>query len=84
MMDNSCWLLGDGRSIKFWKDAWCGAPFISFTVESDILDDNVLVSDFIHENKWSLPQFFFEDFPELWNLVHKEVIPLPYPLKRMN
>jgi hypothetical protein len=28
IMDNSVWLLGNGRNINFWTDSWCGNPLI--------------------------------------------------------
>lgn len=29
IMDYSCWTLGDGAGIKFWKDAWCDDPLVN-------------------------------------------------------
>jgi len=73
LKDNTNWLLGDGNSIKFWQDAWCGVPFTTFT-NSNNFDENELVSSFIQDNRWSFPPHFSVDFPEVWSIVHKETI----------
>lgn len=26
VIDQTCWSLGDGSKIDFWRDAWCGEP----------------------------------------------------------
>lgn len=74
-MEHSTWLLGDGNKIHFWSDQWCGQPFNLF-LTNEVVDQSILVSDYIQDNCWNLPPEFSTDFPNVWNLVHKVSIPM--------
>jgi len=78
MMENSSWLLGDGSKIHFWTDNWCGTPLNIYLSNDEIVDDNILVSDYIHNNSWNLPDHFSVDFHEVWNHVQQVTISLQH------
>jgi hypothetical protein len=78
MLENSNWLLGDGSTIHFWTDNWCGVPLNTYLSIDEMVDDNSLVSDYIHNNCWNLPDHFSVEFPEVWNLVHQVTISLQH------
>ena len=70
ILNNSTWQLGDGESINFWCDSWCGEPFTSaYNIPSHLHDSlHSTVAQFIHNNTWSVPQEILTAFP---NLQHK-------------
>lgn len=64
-LSNIRWLVGNGNSIRFWKDNWLGEPIVD-TCNIDLdclgfLDDKV--SDFIHNGSWNLPHSFLQMHP---------------------
>ncbi|KAI5425816.1 hypothetical protein KIW84_031583 [Lathyrus oleraceus] len=48
---NSSWILGNGESIRFWYDNWCGAPLI-LDMENQVVVVDLRVSSFIIDHKW--------------------------------
>jgi hypothetical protein len=58
VMENSCFILGDGTSLNFWTDCWCGEQTIAqaFQIPENVLQNfDSKVSDYIQGNKWQLP-----------------------------
>jgi len=49
ILNHSSWLLGNGNDIHFWSHNWCGTPFILSLNQDEIVDVNILVSDYIQE-----------------------------------
>jgi hypothetical protein len=78
IMANSFWLLGDGRSINFWNDEWCGAPLsIKLNIPDHISQHlSTSVNDFIFNGTWSIPHHLVLAFPNLFSIVSKVTIPL--------
>ena len=74
-MDHSTWLLGNGGNIHFWSDKWCGPPFNLFLNDDKVVDDSILVRDYIIDHRWNLPTDFAFQFPHIWNLVQQVTIP---------
>jgi hypothetical protein len=77
VIDNSYWLLGNGKSINFWKDAWCGNP-IQDTLQltnTDIQDFPLFANDYIHNLEWNIPQEITSLFPEVRWMFMQETIP---------
>ena len=83
MLENSNWLLGDGSKILFWTDNWCGVPLNTYLSIDDMVDENTLVSDYIQNNCWNLPDHFSVEFPEVWNLVHQVTISLHHKVDEL-
>jgi len=52
--ENSTWLLGNGNSINFWLDNWCGDTLVNLLNIPPNLHHHlkVYVSDFIHDFQW--------------------------------
>ncbi|XP_024190514.1 uncharacterized protein LOC112194518 [Rosa chinensis] len=61
------WLLGDGSTIRFWKDNWLGEAVIHSTDYEEevrkLLNDKV--GDFIWNGQWNLPPSFCRVFPQV-------------------
>jgi len=77
VIDNSYWLLRDGRSINFWLDACCG-DLIKDVLQLTIADFQgfpKLVCDYIHEGQWSIPQDIFIQYPTIRPIILQVIIP---------
>jgi ribonuclease HI len=76
--DNSAWLFGDGVSISFWHDEWCGPPLSTQlhipTQISSLLSSKV--SDFILNGTWNVPPELDHIFPNLKPIISQVTIPL--------
>ncbi|KAM5574961.1 hypothetical protein ABKV19_014083, partial [Rosa sericea] len=61
------WILGDGSTIRFWKDKWLGEELIHSTDYEEevrkLLNDKV--GDFILNGQWNLPPSFCRVFPQV-------------------
>jgi hypothetical protein len=78
-MANSFWLLGDGRSINFWNDEWCGAPLsIQLNIPDLSQHLSASVNDFIFNGSWSFPHHLVLAFLNLSSIVSKVTIPLTF------
>lgn len=77
-MDNSKWLLGNGRLIKFWEDAWYGEPLHeTLNVNQDIYREYPqFVHDYIQNFRWHIPQTILVQYPALKLLAEKVTIPM--------
>ena len=75
---NSTWLLGNGESINFWNDSWCGPPLAEiFNTPKHIsreLSSNV--NDFILNGQWNIPLQLQQRFHNLRHLVQQVTIPM--------
>jgi len=75
---NSNWILGNGKHIHFWEDAWCGTPLIGFLD----LDHNAystypkFVHEYIHNFRRNIPHFISIQHPEFRLLAEKVTIPM--------
>jgi hypothetical protein len=73
IMDNSVWLLGNGRNINFWTDSWCGNPLIdqlNIPVHLGHLLSST-VSDFILNGQWVIPPQLCLMFNNLSTIINK-------------
>lgn len=57
ILSNSSWQLGNGESINFWCDSWCGETLTSAcNIPSQFHDSHQSnVAHFIHNNSWRVP-----------------------------
>jgi len=40
MKENSSWLIGNGKSISFWQDKWCGDPLVqTLNASPDVMNE---------------------------------------------
>ncbi|XP_061993341.1 uncharacterized protein LOC133711201 [Rosa rugosa] len=66
------WLLGDGSTIRFWKDNWLGEAVIHSTDYEEevrkLLNDKV--GDFILNGQWNLPPSFCRAFPQVAQVIN--------------
>jgi hypothetical protein len=76
-MDNSAWLLGDGKDINFWNDCWCGASISEqLNLPAHISQSLVSnVSDFIVDGLWVIPPQLSTIYPNLISIVSQVSIP---------
>jgi len=75
IMENFVWLLGNGQTIRFWKDAWCGEPLINLiTSQHPSIDEDATVDEFILDKPWCIPQEFHSFCPQLSSLVMQVTI----------
>lgn len=67
VLDNTCWQIGDGSSINFWKDNWLSKPVVDFLNIPLSIQDSLQskVSDFILHNNWSIPPILLTKSPPL-------------------
>ncbi|WJX17562.1 hypothetical protein P8452_07464 [Trifolium repens] len=85
IMDNTSWLLGDGKNINFWNDEWCGAPLSSQLNIPDLVSQRLSasVSDFIFNDSWCIPPQLALAFPNLIPIVSQITIPLTFSIDKL-
>jgi hypothetical protein len=85
IMDNTSWLLGDGKNINFWNDEWCGAPLSSQLNIPDHVSQRLSasVSDFIYNGSWCIPPQLALAFPNLIPIVSQITIPLTFSIDKL-
>lgn len=78
IIDNSSWLLGNGDSINFWLDDWCGGPLVHMLNIPPYLHQNLHAygSDFIRNSQWRILLDLQNMFPSLLQHVTSAFIPL--------
>jgi hypothetical protein len=78
IMDNSTWLLGDGKDICCWTDSWCGPPLADQLHIPDHITHllSSRVCDFIVNGNWLIPDQLAQLFPNLYSLISHVTIPL--------
>lgn len=78
LLSNIRWLVGDGSSIRFWKDNWLGEIMVqSCHIDFDYLDLlNDKVSSFISDGAWALPSSFQRAHPEVSKAISSISLPL--------
>ncbi|XP_024172190.1 uncharacterized protein LOC112178246 [Rosa chinensis] len=72
------WIIGDGASVRLWKDNWMGEILgKAFGLSSHELAnlDNI-VSEFIVHGKWVLPDIFGQVFPGIAAALTSTTLPL--------
>ncbi|GAU27936.1 hypothetical protein TSUD_146500 [Trifolium subterraneum] len=71
IMNNTFWLLGDGRDINFWNDSWCGNPLSEQLCIPDHISHSLssTVSDYILNGHWSFPTRLIQAFPNLSSII---------------
>ena len=76
ILDNSSFIIGDGESIKFWTDIWCGSSFCEVFQIPPHLNNSLRsrVSDYIHNFQWSIPWRLQLQFPNLRQIVESVII----------
>lgn len=75
--EQASWLIGNGESVNFWNDEWCGVSLTSTLNIPVHISQNLqaTVADFIINGVWSIPQIVQMAFPAINSLVHKVTIP---------
>jgi len=78
LMDNVLWKIGNGQTIKFWTDPWCGDPLIiALNIPQHL--HHLLQSHldtYIMDTKWNVPQPFISAYPILKQKLTSTTIPL--------
>jgi hypothetical protein len=64
ILDNSLWLLGNGKDINFWTDNWCGSSLVDlFNIPTQTSQHlSATVSDFILNGSWQFPPALLQHF----------------------
>jgi hypothetical protein len=84
-MNNTIWLLGDGKEINFWNDNWCGT-ILSKQLHIPVHISHLLtstVSDFIVNGSWSIPSQVSLVYPSLSSFVSHVTIPFEHSQDRL-
>ncbi|GAU45289.1 hypothetical protein TSUD_327470 [Trifolium subterraneum] len=85
IMENSFWLLGNGKEINFWNDNWCGTPLVDqLNIPphiSHLLSSTV--SDYILDGQWNIPPLLSHAFTNLSSIVYKVIIPMDHSQDRL-
>ncbi|GAU35044.1 hypothetical protein TSUD_30100 [Trifolium subterraneum] len=79
VLENSHFIIGDGSTIYFWSDIWCGDHSLAQSLQFP--DGHMLeakVSDFIQNHQWHLTPEIEGSFPNLRQIVEKVTIPLEH------
>ncbi|CAI8601164.1 unnamed protein product [Vicia faba] len=70
-MDNTQWLVGNGKFVNFWIDNWLGEPLVKqFNIHEKF--HNILtsrISDFLHNSCWYFPDNLLSACPDLLSTV---------------
>lgn len=76
-MDNSHWLLGNGLSIRFWEDAWCGDPLqeVLQLSNKDIQEFPIFISEYINNFQWNIPSKILSLHNNIRSIVMQVTIP---------
>ncbi|WJX52536.1 hypothetical protein P8452_38639 [Trifolium repens] len=75
---NSSWQIGNGESINFWSDPWCGDPLV-VTLNIPLHLHSSLqakVKDFIENKSWKIPVCLLFAYPDLQSFLNNVTIPL--------
>jgi len=75
---NTCWIIGNGRSINFWLDNWCEEPLIhSLQLRtSQIQHYPKILSDYVVNYQWSFPADLIQEHPISRNLAAQVTLPI--------
>jgi hypothetical protein len=76
IVENSTWLIGNGKSIILWQDYWCGDPLeaaLNLNV-NNIHHLPLLVNDYILNNHRNIPHDLLSQYPQLRLLVIQVII----------
>jgi hypothetical protein len=78
ILNNSVWLLGNGKDINFWTDSWCGPPLSEvYNIPAHISKHiSSTVNDYILNGQWNIPIQLSQKFSNLTSLVQQVTIPL--------
>ena len=78
LMENISWQIGDGQSIKFWTDPWCGEPLTTtLNIPQNLhhlFQSNI--ATYIKDSNWCVPQVFISAYPILQQKLSAATIPL--------
>jgi len=57
IMENTTWILGDGKDINLWLDDWSGVPLADLCNIPTHLRHQLknTVSEYLHDNQWQIP-----------------------------
>jgi ribonuclease HI len=81
ILENSRFLIGDGKTISFWNDKWCNSQSVAQFLhipDAISLCLNSFVSDFIFNFHWNIPPELLQMFPALSLLIANVTLPLDH------
>ncbi|GAU50883.1 hypothetical protein TSUD_411120 [Trifolium subterraneum] len=80
ILQNTIWLLGDGKSINFWLHNWSGNSIVNLLQIPQNLHHHLFskVSDFIFNKQWFVPMEVQVAFPILLPYLNQITIPLEH------
>lgn len=73
--ENSSWIVGNGETINFWLDDWCGAPLSLNLHSHQISDFPRKLCNYIQHFRWCIPEDVARLLPNLGLTVSKVIIP---------
>jgi ribonuclease HI len=76
ILENSFWLLGNGKDINFWNDNWCGCSLADLFNIPPHISQNLLstVSDYINNGAWHFPNQLLQHY-NFGFLIQRTTIP---------
>lgn len=80
IQDNVTWKIGNGESIRFWLDSWCGEPLTTYLNIPDHLHYLLQskLSTYLLDHRWSVPQVLLNAYPQLQLKVLLTTVPSTY------
>jgi ribonuclease HI len=78
IIDNTCWLLGNGERINFWLHNWSGNSLVNLLNIPPGLHKQLTytVSDYFYNNQWYIPMDLQTTFPQLLPYLNQQSSPL--------
>ncbi|KAK9921034.1 hypothetical protein M0R45_029564 [Rubus argutus] len=74
------WIIGNGHTVKFWKDNWLGEELVkAYSFAPEVLDFlNDKVSIFISNGEWRIPNSFWSSYPAVAHAISSFPLPVDY------
>lgn len=78
VLDCGCWLLGDGKLIRFWKDKRLSTPIVDLMQIPTSLHKSLqaLVKDLMVDKTWCIPSELAAKFPAIAEEMNQITIPI--------
>jgi len=77
VVENTNWIIGDGKIINFWNDNWMGEPLaITLNLNPNLAKHlEAKICDFIVNHQWNIPIHLSNLFPTIRQILNQIIIP---------
>ncbi|PNY03176.1 ribonuclease H [Trifolium pratense] len=77
VLENSRFIIGDGSTVNFWRDTWCGDVSLEHSLQiTDMQLLHTKVKEMIQNHQWHIPPEIEVRFPNLMHMLEHITIPL--------